>query len=73
MWLLFDNAVMEVLARIARSFSRPLRGLSVDGADILMICLASQKDECEYSGRKFLYPEHIVKQLSFWGLVPQDL
>lgn len=37
MRLLFDNAVMEVLAGITLSLSRPLWGLSVDGADICAI------------------------------------
>jgi hypothetical protein len=57
MRLLFDNTVMKVLARIAPPLARPRWGLSVDGADILMARLASEKDKCECSGRRLLCPE----------------
>ena len=57
MRLLFDNTVMKILTGIATSLSRPLWGLTVDGADVLMIRLASEEDDCEYSGRRLLYPE----------------
>ena len=57
MRLFFDNTVMKVLARITPPLARPRRGLPVDGADILMARLASEKDERQCDGRRLLCPE----------------
>ena len=56
MRLLFNDTVMKVLARIASPLARPRWRLSVDGAGILMVRLASEKDKYECSGRRLLCP-----------------
>jgi hypothetical protein len=68
MRLLFDNTVMKVLARISLPLAGPRRGLSVDGADILMARLASEKDKCEYNGRRLFCPEQKPTNFHFKDL-----